>query len=140
MIKKCLIAMMASAVIGCAPQPENESANKADSTNTVQESGPGCAELQEQIEHLNDEIATLKKELRKNSETSSSHKKSSAQKTESSSSAKSANTNTPVKEPAPVIKDQDKNASVRCSATDKSVRCKKRTFSPNGLCWQHGGN
>lgn len=138
MIKKCLIAMMAFAVIGCAPQPGNEADNKADSTKTVQESGPGCAELQEQIEHLNDEIAALKKELRKNSETSSSHKKSTVQKTESSSSAK--NTNTPVKETAPVIKDQDKNASVRCSATDKNVRCKKRTFSPNGLCWQHGGN
>ncbi|MBI2272132.1 MAG: hypothetical protein HYU69_17465 [Bacteroidetes bacterium] len=137
MIKICVIALLASTMIGCAPQTENTAGDATDSTKIMQESGPGCAELEEQVEHLNDEIAALKKELRKNSE-SSSHKKSSGQKTESSISAK--NTNTPVKETAPVIKDQDKNASVRCSATDKNVRCKKRTFSPNGLCWQHGGN
>ncbi len=31
--------------------------------------------------------------------------------------------------------------SVQCSATTKAgKRCKRMTKSPNGLCWQHGGN
>ena len=31
--------------------------------------------------------------------------------------------------------------SVQCSATTKAGnRCKRMTKSPNGLCWQHGGN
>lgn len=31
--------------------------------------------------------------------------------------------------------------SVQCSATTKAgTRCKRMTKSPNGLCWQHGGD
>jgi hypothetical protein len=31
--------------------------------------------------------------------------------------------------------------SVQCSAKTKSgTRCKRMTKSPNGLCWQHGGD
>ena len=30
---------------------------------------------------------------------------------------------------------------VQCSATTKAgTRCKRMTKSPNGKCWQHGGN
>ncbi len=34
-----------------------------------------------------------------------------------------------------------KSVSVQCSATTKAGRrCKRMTRSPNGQCWQHGGN
>ena len=33
------------------------------------------------------------------------------------------------------------SVSVQCAATTKAgTRCKRMTKSPNGLCWQHGGN
>ena len=33
------------------------------------------------------------------------------------------------------------SVSVQCSATTKAgTRCKRMTKSPNGKCWQHGGN
>lgn len=34
-----------------------------------------------------------------------------------------------------------RSVSVRCSATTKKgTRCSRMTYSPNGKCWQHGGN
>jgi hypothetical protein len=34
-----------------------------------------------------------------------------------------------------------RSTSVQCSATTKAgLRCKRMTKSPNGRCWQHGGN
>ena len=131
--------MLVSAMIGCTSHPEKEAQNGNDSITNVQ-SGPGCAELEDQIDSLNHEISILKKEARKNNSETSAHKKNTqkADKTESASSEK--NMNKPAKISKPQVKDQDRDASVRCSFTDKSGRCKKRTFSPNGLCWQHGGN
>ena len=37
---------------------------------------------------------------------------------------------------------ENKNAaSVQCAASTKAgTRCKRMTKSPNGFCWQHGGN
>ena len=38
-------------------------------------------------------------------------------------------------------KDSQYNEKVQCSAMTKSGnRCKRMTKSPNGLCWQHGGD
>lgn len=54
-------------------------------------------------------------------------------------------TNTP-NSPGKVETNKDqtktKNANkVQCSATTKKgTRCSRMTLSPNGLCWQHGGN
>jgi len=36
---------------------------------------------------------------------------------------------------------EQQSQSVQCSATTKAgSRCKRMTKSPNGKCWQHGGN
>jgi len=46
--------------------------------------------------------------------------------------------------PSPSVKPketQKKTTTVRCSATTKAgTRCSRMTSSPNGKCWQHGGN
>lgn len=43
--------------------------------------------------------------------------------------------------PQPSNKNYRQAISVRCSAITKAGRqCKRMTRSPNGRCWQHGGN
>ena len=41
----------------------------------------------------------------------------------------------------PLRSEAKKSASVQCGALTKAgTRCKHMTKSPNGYCWQHGGN
>ena len=42
---------------------------------------------------------------------------------------------------APEKSSSRRTTSVRCSATTKKgIQCSHMTYSPNGLCWQHGGD
>ncbi len=46
-------------------------------------------------------------------------------------------------EPSNTVQPQSnkRTTSVRCSATTKKgTQCSRMTYSPNGKCWQHGGD
>lgn len=63
-------------------------------------------------------------------------------KVSSSKATKAKATNTEVKSQInQPTNSASQSISVQCSATTKAgTRCKRMTKSPNGKCWQHGGN
>ena len=147
-MKNSILLILVAAMISCAPQKENETAN---GNATIQGAG-GCEELQAQIDSLTNEISNLKSEAAKPYESTHESKrklkdeeavvphKKSKTKTVEAKVAERANPNKKAEKPKVVAGEKDKDGSVRCSFTDNKGRCKKRTFSSNGLCWQHGGD
>src|SRR5574337_1150791 len=105
MIRNCVMLLFASVMMSCASHPEKEVKNGNDSINCIQGAGPGCEELESQIDSLNHEISILKSEAKRNYSETPSHKKN-TQKTENTSSS-AKNTNKPVKADKPQLKDQD---------------------------------
>ena len=129
-MKKIIFILLAAFAVSCGTQQEKANVKAVDSTKIVSGPACNCEQLQMQVDSLNMEIKSLKKSSKKKTEK--------ADKTE-----KEEKTGKPVvheKAAKAAGGKRDSDGSIRCSAVTNGERCKKRTFSKNGLCWQHGGD
>lgn len=148
-MKKSAVLLMAIAIMSCSQNNDKEIEQAKtiqhleDSIRTILGSGGNCGTLQQEVDRLNKEVSDLKRGARNSSNTESEKSSETAthkKKAPEPETAAPASSNKTTKTEKPVVRDQDRNASTRCKFSDKNGRCKKRTFSSNGYCWQHGGN
>jgi len=107
--------------VSCGSEEKRSLPPQGDSTQAMRVTAANCNELEKEVADLKEEIAGLKKQLKKNN----------------SSTQQSSTSKPSIK---PEVGKRDSDGSIRCSMLTNGERCMRRTFSRNGLCAKHGGD
>lgn len=152
-MKNCLFVIALATLMGCGSGKEGGNVIElkawSDSVKSLRQTNEF---LQAEIDSLKKELSSFKDQRKKHIETNSGYesesevsvapkKKKSAKSEAPATETKTATSTKTAKTAKAPVKESERNSSVRCSGKmPDGTRCKRRTFSPNGMCWQHGGN
>jgi hypothetical protein len=130
-MKKTLFFASILVLAACSPSTQKEAEPlrmakaAADSTVPIPVQACNCELLQNEVDSLKAELSSFKKK-RKKSDTARENDRP-AEKVKK-------------KDITAVVGKRDSDGSIQCSYLTNGVRCKKRTFAKNGLCFLHGAD